>query len=313
MDPPALLRIEFHDIFSQVSQIQKIIGVLFAAGRAEAESLGLRPRPVHIRIISGFDPVRHRGKKSVCAVDQGICLAQIHCGQCHIGVEKLRSVLFIIFSVRLDDRADDSPGVICLIQCAQEAVIPSSAGLQFLRTHQIMRVILPETRALNGAHQAGVKPHKIQLPVPRKHGLIHCVPQFFEKKAVIIKQLVASVTPEGTCAVIPQDKPVMTGREIICTIIYELCQRTCRTHVRSLRSLRRHFQFFAVLHIDDAVAGVGDVTCPPLAAAGINKKVVPGEIQTRSDHLVHIVRRCAVTALQIRADDIDHHCEVLIR
>ena len=112
---------------------------------------------------------------------------------------------------------------------------------------------------------------------------------------------------------VPEHKSVMFCREIGRAVIYKLGQRLRSPHVGCLSSLCRDFQLLPVRQVDDTVVLIGNVAGPSLAAAGIDKQIILIVIQARRDHLIKVICRGAVVALQIRAYDVDHDRVIFIR
>ena len=180
VDRLALLRIQLFQVPRQVSEVQHIVRVFLAARGAKAKRLGPGSRLVDLGITAFLNPLRHGFKESARALDQRVCLAQIHGGQRHVRVKEFRLVGLIVAAVGIDDGTDDGPCVIRAVERAQKAVIPAAAGLQLLRSDQILRVIFPQICRLDAAHQAGVKPDPVQLLSAGEYGPVHGAAQFFE-------------------------------------------------------------------------------------------------------------------------------------
>ena len=104
----------------------------------------------------------------------------------------------------------------------------------------------------------------------------------------------------------------MFSRIIGRAVVDEFTECFRRPHIRRLPGLRGDLYVFAVLHVQNTVAVVGNLNIPSLAAAGINDHIILAVIQIRGDHFVEVVGRCAVAALQIRADYVDHDRIILL-
>ena len=110
-------------------------------------------------------------------------------------------------------------------------VIPAPARFQFLGADQVLRVVLPQGRILQGSHQARVKTDPVQFFALAELRSVHGSAQFVQKQTVVTEQLIASVAPQRSAAVVPQDQRVVLRRVIARAVVDELRQRLRRAHV----------------------------------------------------------------------------------
>ena len=62
---------------------------------------------------------------------------------------------------------------------------------------------------------------------------VHSAAQLLQKKAVILEQLIASISPEGAAPVIPQDQAVMVRRIVFRAVVHKCGQCLRDSHIRA--------------------------------------------------------------------------------
>ena len=303
----------FFHILRKVLEIEQVISLLPGTGYAQPECFRAAPRLIDQSVVPVFDALFQCVKKSVRCCYGIVHLLKIEGGQSHIRIKEQRSVLLIILPISVYDPACDLPSIGCIIENFKAGVIPSPAGFKFFGSYQILRIVLPQLRVLQVAHQTGVKTHPVQLTSRSEHRCVHSPAKLLEKEAVISEQFIAPIPPQRPCAVIPKDQPVMLCRVKRRAVVDEFCQRLRHSHIRAFLRLRDDLRSTRRRQIQHAVIFVGDIAHPAAAAARVDKEIGLPEVDPCLLHLPDISSRGSKAALQIRPHDIYHDSVIFDR
>ena len=297
----------------KVPDVNKIKVKPYISLRVSRYSEALRLRPVlDKRRISSilhcfFHPDGERIQSLVDPVDP----AQIHARKRQVRIICSGSLIRIITLKRSDYSLRD-PASLCLalrgrlarlcfaLQHLQERIVPPVPGLHFFRTYIIVRIILPDRHALQASHQASIKAYEIQL-LPAlsamKRGGIHRCLHLVQKQRVRIVELIASVAPERSSAVVPQNERIVISRIILPAEVQKRRQRLRIPHVGISLCLSDNSVRPRARHIQHAIVIAGHTADPPAAPAREDHHIETVKIECGRINFFYIIRSTSQLAL----------------